>query len=156
MGRLAELDHRLNDAPESVRQQAGVLADQIDRLLAQSEDDAAWAEQLGPAYSATQVAKLLEVTRQAVGQRRGLLRLEQRDGRTAYPVFQFDGAAVLPGIPQVIAELSPAVATPWTIASWLTSPNTELDDLSPHEALRRGERSRVVEAARRFAVALHR
>lgn len=156
MGRLAELERRLADAPESVRQQAGVLADQIERLLAQSQDDAVWAEQIGPAYTATQVAKLLGVSRQAVGQRRGLLRLEQRDGRVAYPVFQFDGAAVLSGLSEVVVELTPAVATQWTIASWLTSPNAELDDLPPHEVLRRGERSRVLRAARGFAVALHR
>jgi hypothetical protein len=97
MGRLTELDRRLADAPESVRAQVEVLADQLARLLDQAEDDQAWAEQVGPAYTAKQVAALLGVTRQAVRQRRGLLRLEQRNGKTVYPVWQFDGATVLPG-----------------------------------------------------------
>jgi hypothetical protein len=156
MGRLTELDRRLADAPESVRAQVEVLADQLARLLDQAEDDQAWAEQVGPAYTAKQVAALLGVTRQAVRQRRGLLRLEQRNGKTVYPVWQFDGATVLPGIQKVVLVLTPAVASPWTIASWLTSPNAELDGLRPYEELRHGNLTPVVEAAQRWATALNR
>lgn len=155
MGRLAELDRRLADAPEGVRAQAEVLTDQIARLLEQADADEIWADQVGPAYTAAQVARLLGVTRQAVGQRRGLLAVTQRDGRTVYPVFQFEGAAVLPGIQQVVQELSPAVASTWTVASWLTSPNADLG-APPLDALRRGDVTLVVQAARRFSAALAR
>jgi hypothetical protein len=151
MGRLGELERRLANAPDDVRDKAAVLTNQIVRLLEQAEDDELWTQQVGPAYTAGQVAQLLGVSRQAVGQRRGLLGLKQRDGRIVYPIIQFDGAGVLPGIPQVVMELTPVVASPWTIGSWLTSPNPELDHVRPYEALRRGELSAVVQAARQFA-----
>jgi hypothetical protein len=120
------------------------------------DDDEAWAALLGPAYSVEQVAILLGITRQAVSRRHGLLRLEQRDGYPVYPMFQFDGAAILPGIEQVVLELADAVATPWTIASWLQSPNADLGGRRPHEELVRGNVTNVVTAARQWAVALGR
>lgn len=156
MGRLTELDRRLVDVPESVRARVEVLADQLAQLLDQAEDDQAWAEQVGPAYTAKQVAALLGVTRQAVGQRRGLLRVKQRNGGTVYPMFQFDGASVLPGIQKVVLVLTPAVASTWSIASWLRSPNPEFGGLRPYDELRRGNVIPVVEAAQRWATALNR
>ena len=121
MSRLSELDDRVAQAPAPVRARAEALIAQLDRLLSQAEDDQAWAVQLGPAYTTTQVARLLGVTKQAVAKRRGLLRLEQRDGKTVYPVFQFDGDRPLPGMETVVSTLADEVATPWTTASWLTS-----------------------------------
>lgn len=127
---------------------------QIDRLLQQDADDQAWAEQLGPAYRQRDVADLLDKTPQAVSQDRRLLKLTMRSGTPGYPVFQFDGRTILDGISQVIVQLSPAVATPWTIASWLTSPQPTLDDQRPVDLLRDRQIDPVVTAARRFAAAL--
>lgn len=127
---------------------------QNDRLLPPSDDDQAWADQLGPAYSTAQVARLLGVTKQAVAKRRGLLRLEQRNGTTAYPVLQFDGEHVRPGIETVVQALADHVATPWTIASWLTSRQVRFDGLRPIDLLERGDVTATVEAARQFAAAL--
>jgi hypothetical protein len=156
MGRLTELDRRLAHAPEEVRQQAELLTDQIAELLDQAEDDDVWAGLIGPAYTTDQVSKLLRVSRQAVEQRDGLLRLEQRDGTIVYPVFQFDGSTVLPGIQQVVVMLTPAAADSWTIASWLLSPNPELAERRPCDELRRGEILTVVQAAQQFADGLTR
>ena len=127
---------------------------QIERLLRQDADDRAWAEQLGPAYRQGDVARLLGKSRQAVSADSSLLRLEMRDGEIGYPVFQFDGRRVLPGIRAVIGILGPFVASPWTIASWLTSPAADLEDRAPVKALRDGNIEAVTASARRTAEAL--
>lgn len=156
MGRLAELERKLENAPRSLRDLADQLADQIDRQLDQHADDQAWADQLGAAYTAGQVAQLLGISQQAVGQRRGLLRLKQRNGHVVYPVVQFDGDAPLTGVDEAVVALGPAVADHWTIASWLTGPNPDLDGRTPAQALRDGDRERVLTLAHRFANALAR
>jgi len=145
----ATLIDRVRDASPEVR-------DQIERLLRQDADDRAWAEQLGPAYRQGDVARLLGKSRQAVSADRGLLRLEQRSGEIAYPVFQFDGQRQLPGLREVVRVFEAVVTTPWTTASWLTSPAMELDDRTPLEALREGTVDEVLALARRTAAALER
>jgi hypothetical protein len=141
---------------ERVRDASPEVQYQIERLLRQDADDRAWAEQLGPVYRQGDVARLLGKTRQAVSADRGLLRLEQRSGEIAYPVFQFDGQRQLPGLREVVALFEPVVTTPWTTASWLTSPALELDERTPLEVLREGGVKPVVELARRTAAALGR
>lgn len=127
---------------------------QIECLLRQEADDQAWTEQLGPAYRQGDVARLMGKSRQAVSADRRLLRLEMRNGEIGYPVFQFDGRRQIPGIRDVVSTLGAAVASPWTIAAWLTSPSPELDDQTPLAALRAGETERVAALAGRFAAAL--
>lgn len=126
---------------------------QVDLLLRQAEDDRMWAEQLGPVYSQVQVAELLGKSKQAVSADKGLLRLEMRNGTVGYPVFQFQGDRLVSGLRQVVLELSPVVATSWTIASWLTSPSADLGGRTPLEVLRRGDVNVVVPVARRVAAA---
>lgn len=127
---------------------------QIEVLLRQDADDRAWAAQLGPAYRQGQVARLLGKSRQAVSADQGLLRLEMRDGQIGYPVFQFEGRRLLPGMRDVVRVLAPVVATSWTIASWLASPAPALDGRTPLEALRAGEADTVLALAREIAAAL--
>lgn len=128
----------------------------VDRLLQDEDDDLAWTSQLGPVYRQADVAVLLRKSKQAVSQDRRLLRLEMRSGTIGYPVFQFDGRAQVPGVAEVVEILTPAVATSWTVASWLTSPLAPLEDRRPIDVLRsRGERE-VAAAARSFAAALQR
>lgn len=129
---------------------------QIERLLHQDADDRAWAEQLGPVYRQGDVARLLDKTRQAVSADSGLLRLTLRNGDIGYPVFQFDGRRMLPGVREVVRLLEPVVASPWTIASWLTSPAGELDGRAPIEVLRDGRIDAVIELARQTAATLER
>ena len=145
----ASMQHMVRDASPDTRYQ-------IERLLRQDADDRAWAEQLGPAYRQGDVARLLGKSRQAVSADSGLLRLEMRDGEIGYPVFQFDGRRKLPGIREVIGILGPVVASPWTLASWLTSPNSDLDNRAPVQALRNGNTETVTAAARQTAEALAR
>ncbi|MCA1778162.1 MAG: hypothetical protein LC637_01905 [Xanthomonadaceae bacterium] len=143
----ASMQHMVRDASPETRYQ-------IERLLRQDADDRAWAEQLGPAYRQGDVARLLGKSRQAVSADSGLLRLEMRDSEIGYPIFQFDGRRKLPGIREVISILGQAVASPWTIASWLTSPALALDGRAPIQALRDGQIEAVTTAARQAAEAL--
>lgn len=78
--------------------------------------------------------------------------LEMRDGTIAYPVFQFDARRPLPGVGEVVRALAASVATSWTTASWLTSPNADLGGRRPVDALREdGDVDVVVTVARRLA-----
>lgn len=142
-----DLLRRLERAPEPVRHQ--ILA-----LLAQSDDDEAWSDQVGPAYTTKQVASLLQISRQAVAKHAGLVRLVQRNGHAAYPVVQFDGDRLLPGVDPVVRILAGAVATPWTTASWLTTPQPTLAGRTPIDALRDGDDDQVTTAARAVAASL--
>lgn len=127
---------------------------QIEVLLRQDADDRAWAAQLGPVYRQSDVARLLNKSRQSVSADQGLLRVKMRDGQIGCPVFQFDGRRVLPGMRDVVRVLAPVVATSWTIASWLTSPVPELDGRTPLEALRAGDVEPVLALARQTAAHL--
>lgn len=126
----------------------------VDRLLAQDEDDRAWAEQIGPVYRQGDVAALLGKSKQAVSEDRRLVRLEMRSGAIGYPAFQFDGRRVLPGIAEVVAQLAPVVETAWTVASWLTSLQPALHGARPLDRLRAGDVDAVTSAARQVAIAL--
>lgn len=143
----ASLAERYDHASEDTRRQ-------IERLLEQDADDRAWAEQLGPVYRQADVAGLLGKSKQAISADPGLLRLELRSGQLGYPVFQFDGRRILPGIREVVATLTPAMATTWTIASWLTSPQPSLDGDRPLDRLRAGDVTPVAAAAARAARAM--
>ena len=141
---MATLLERYQRAPADVKRQ-------VDLLLRQAEDDRVWAQQLGPVYSQGQVAELLGKSKQAVSTDKGLLGLEMRDGRVGYPVFQFEGDRILPGMQNVVRALSSVAATSWTVASWLTSPSSDLGGKTPLERLRRGDVSDVSRVADRLA-----
>lgn len=100
------------------------------------------------------MAGLLGKSKQAISADPGLLRLELRSGQLGYPVFQFDGRRILPGVREVVATLTPVMATTWTIASWLTSPQPSLDGDRPLDRLRAGDVTPVAAAAARAARAM--
>lgn len=118
-------------------------------------DDRAWAAQIGPAHPPDAVAALLQLRVEDVATQPGLVRLTQRNGEVVYPVFQFDGPRLLEGISDVVATLTPVMASTWTIASWLTSPQPSLDGDRPSGRLRAGD-SRPVTALARSVQGLHR
>lgn len=143
------LAHKLASAPDDLRQH---IAD----LLAQHEDDQAWAGQIGPVYHQTDVAALLGKSKQAVSADPRLVKLIMRSGRVGYPVFQFRGQVPLEGLGEIVTILTPAVATHWTIASWLTSPQPQLAARRPLDELRRDNIDGVATAARAAAAAMRR
>lgn len=115
------------------------------------EDDRAWTELLGSVYTAEGVARLLERSVDDVGRDPRLLRLTMRSGRIGYPVFQFDGCSQLSGVGDAVEILVPSGISPWTIASWLRSPQSDYDGRQPLDLIVAGELDRVLGDARVFA-----
>lgn len=121
--------------------------------------DRLWRTQLGDLLRADEAASVLgttteEVERLVAGGE--LLALPAGDA-VLLPAFQFAHGQPLQGLVHVLAELRPVVETPFTIASWLTGPQPELDGQTPAAWLRRGsDADRAVIAARRFAAQLGR
>ena len=145
---MLSVDSRYAQATEETRRL-------VDEILDADADDRAWVEQLGPALRGVTVARMLDVSPQAVSSNKGLLRLTMRSGQVGYPLFQFQDGRQLPGLAAIVRQLRPVVATEWTIASWLTSPSADLGGDTPVEALRSRRRSdAVATAASRFAAAL--
>lgn len=121
--------------------------------------DTLWSKRLGPSLRREQVQGLLGVgSRQAVSQltkRRRLLALP-RDDRLVFPAFQFSSSGrPYEAMPAVLAAFDDAGVSPYTIASWFTTPQRLLGRVTPATWLRRGrDPERVVEAARRSAARL--
>ena len=119
-------------------------------VLEQDVADAGWAEQIGPALTQQDVARLLGKSEQAVSKDSRLLRVRNRDGRPVYPVVQFDGRRQLPGVPDVVSVLQPAIE-PLTVAAWLTAASPALTGRRPVDALRDGQSTEVLALAKRLA-----
>jgi hypothetical protein len=127
-------------------------------LLATAE--AVWGRHLGPLFDVEQVKAVLAVgSRQAVSDlaKRGrLLALDASGGRKLYPAFQFgpDGRPY-PELARVLAAFLGAIETPYTLASWLVSPQDLLEGETPAAWMRsRRDPERLQEAARRAAAPL--
>lgn len=131
----------------------------IDQLL---EPAAVWEDLLGAFYDTDGVRQLLArggepVSRQAVHKRKGLIALATGSGQTVYPAFQFRGRTLAPGLDRVLDLLPGDLVSRWTVASWLVSPEAELDDERPIDVLFAGPGAavdRVVDAAGRWAIQL--
>lgn len=107
-------------------------------------------ELLADTLSAAEVADLLGTSRQTPHDRArngGLLAVLDR-GQLRFPRWQFDPAGpdgVVLSLPEVIRVLD---VSPLAKMSWLTRPNPYLEDRTPLEALKDGDRERVVDTAR--------
>jgi hypothetical protein len=127
-------------------------------LLAAAE--AVWGRQLGPLFDLEQTKAALGVgTRQAVSDlaKRGrLLALDASGGRKLYPSFQFSPSGrPYPEIARVLEIFAGQVETPYTIASWLVSPQDFLRGETPAAWMRSGhEPEPLYESARRAAARL--
>lgn len=136
-----------------------VVARVADRVL---DPAVVWQEGLGAFYDTDGVRQLLgrddePVSRQAVHKRKGLLALTTGSGQVVYPAFQFSGRTLAPGMDRVLEVLSADVVSRWTLASWLVSPDVELDGDRPIDVLFSGQPAavdRVVQAASHWAAQL--
>ena len=118
-----------------------------------------WDEHVGPFYTAEHVRTLLAtgdrpVSRQAVAQRTNLLALTTGSGRVVYPAFQFRTSSIPEGLGTVLEILDEELVSRWTVASWLITPNADLEDDTPLELLEAGSAQAVTDAARRWAFSL--
>lgn len=103
---------------------------------------------IGPA----QVAELLGISRQAVGQRRAAGRLLGIPGAGGYqyPLWQFTGQDVLPGLTEVLDAL--AGHDPGAVLRFFLNGSLALEDgRRPLDAMRLGEVKEAVRAARLYA-----
>ncbi|WP_339573262.1 hypothetical protein [Pseudokineococcus basanitobsidens] len=154
---LRELVLRDPDGAALARVDAAAAArGAVDQVLDSAER---WTDHLGGFYDVDGVRRLLSragrpVSKQAVSQRRGLLALTTGSGRVVYPTFQFTGGSPLPGLDDVLRAVPEYLASRWTLASWLTSPQPGLDGTTPVQLLREGAADVVVAAARDWARAL--
>jgi hypothetical protein len=102
----------------------------------------------GGYLSASEVSKLLGISRQAVDKRRrsGKLIAVQIKGDNAYPRCQFDREGVIPGLQEALASMP--IKSPWMRLEWLLTPDDALSGRSPLDALKAGDRESVLRIAR--------
>ncbi len=115
-----------------------------------------WDELVGPFVRSEGVQARLGITRQAVAAkaaRRRLLRTITTDGQHLYPLWQFEGTALVSGLAEILSLFPETLVDGWTLAGWLRSPDPELA-MAPLDALRQGQRDEVLVAARGAARAL--
>ncbi len=102
----------------------------------------------GGTYTATEVARLLKISRQAVNKRRQagrLLALPLGRHGFAYPAWQFTDTDVLPGFAEVLTRL--ADHDSWMQARFFVNANLRLGDARPLDEIRRGNIETVLKAA---------
>jgi hypothetical protein len=130
-----------------------VLGDDLDADLLAARARGALARRWlltaeGGVASASELGRLLGLTRQSVDNRRKggrLLALDSSKRGFLYPVWQIDGGQVLPGLEEVLRELRDF--DPWMQTAFLLNPNSFLGDESPLAELRRGHLDAVLAAA---------
>ena len=107
-------------------------------LAKQIEHCDALLRRAGGTYTATEVARLLGITRQAVDKRRqnGALLALRQGSDWHYPRAQFHDRDTLPNLPEVVKGMAPT--GPWVTLEFLITPDTVLLGLTPREALLKG------------------
>jgi hypothetical protein len=104
---------------------------------------------LADSLTAPQVAKLLGTSRQTPHDRlkkRSLLAVLD-NGALRFPLWQFDPEGpdgVIDGLSEVLKKLA---ASDFAKLNWLVRPNPFLDGLTPVQALKQGDRERVIQEA---------
>ena len=110
-----------------------------------------WERQLGLLLSSTDFQRVTGLSRQALSlavEANRVLRLTTKGAKTCYPAFQLDEwGRVLPGLRAVLGIFADRVRSPWTTASWLTSPQPELDGATPVDVLKAGGSTDLLEQA---------
>lgn len=133
-------------SPASVRLALEVLRQDVQLRAVEK----AWAEQVGPCLSEEDTVRLLGKGIDEVVGNPELLRIPASDGRPLYPVLQFEGRGLKPGVPDVVRILS-TVLDPASIAAWLTGTNRRLRARRPVDVLSAGEPDTVRSLARSVA-----
>lgn len=98
------------------------------------------AAMLGPFYDSSGVMRLLGIpSKQALESRRkksSLLAMKTGDGKWVYPVFQFKGRAVHPGLVPAIRAFRGQPG--WSAGTWFVTPHDDLREQTPLEWARQG------------------
>ncbi|MFZ5869464.1 MAG: hypothetical protein ACOYXW_02880 [Actinomycetota bacterium] len=118
------------------------------------------AEQVGPDFYDTAGVMVVlappgadPISKQAVEhrrRRRTVLALQTSDGRWIYPTWQFRDHEVMPGLAEVLAVFEEH--SNWSVGTWLTTPNKDLDERTPVQWLNEGrDREHLLRLARHTA-----
>ncbi|HEY2716000.1 MAG TPA: hypothetical protein VGI73_07255 [Solirubrobacterales bacterium] len=122
----------------------------------------AWERALGDLLTSAEARILLGgVSREALRKRvasGSAIALRDDAGSVRYPRWQFDaaGGSLFPVVRQLNEIFGDAGLDPWTLASFATTPQAELDDRTPVEAFPDEDAGPLLEAARRAAAELSR
>lgn len=106
----------------------------------------------GGIIGAGEMGETLGISRQAVHKRvkaRTLFAVQTARHGYAFPVWQLDGDAVLPGLADTLRALDPRVDSWMTLAFFLNE-HSALDGRTPLAALREGDGEAVLRCARNF------
>jgi len=101
------------------------------------------------AFTAPQVGQILDTSRQTPHDRvasQNLLAIKE-DGKYLFPSWQFDASGangVIDGLPDVIKSLN---MSDYAKLNWFTRSNPYLDGAIPYEALKAGQKDRVIAEA---------
>lgn len=155
MERLADVVNDAADAYAGARidpPAAEEVAHRVMDLVLPMPDDNPMVALLAPFWSSRKLQDELGASRQALDSRMKagtLLGLKTGDGQLAFPVFQFirepsGGIRVRPGVSAMLKAVraSPDFR-PWTFATLLRTPASELDDLTPYEWMRAADRDQA-------------
>lgn len=146
-----QISERLRNTDVSGLASPADVARQMMILLPQTQEHP-WAKQIGPFYDTAGVVAMFDASKAAVSdrvQRGTLIGARTRNGAMVYPVFQFDGREVHPGIKSVLGAFKRSGLDGWAIASWFTVPAEDLDGQTPAQWIRDG---RDVAVARNLAL----
>lgn len=119
-----------------------------------------WREALGPLLDLESIRTIFgdpsAAEAEALAGQQRLLALRAADGRRLYPGFQFtEQGRLYPEIETILGIFTEVVTTPYTIASWMVSPQDLLEGETPAAWLRAGrDAALLLEAARRSAAKL--
>jgi hypothetical protein len=107
----------------------------------------------GPFYDTAGLTKWLDVSRQALDDRtkKGtLLMCPLQDGTRVYPAWQFrNDRTTVPHLAALLKILRVGAESPWTVATWLRTPLSQLDGVDPVSWLDRGGEPEAVLAVAR-------
>lgn len=125
----------------------------VERVLSNLRARRAWENHIGPVLTPRQMLDVTEWTKQALSQAvrsRRVLRLQAEDGNFGYwwgGLTETAPHRPIAGLKETLAAWDGAV-DPWTVASWLSTEQPELDGRTPRQALIDGDTADVVTLAR--------
>ncbi|MBC2589089.1 MULTISPECIES: hypothetical protein [Rhodococcus] len=134
---------------------ARYVADGVRRMLSSLKARRAWEKHIGPILTHKQTLEVTGWSKQALSQGvrdNRVLRLTAADGTAGYWSDGFTETAAgyrpIAGIKNVLGAWAHADVEPWTIASWMSSAQPELDGRTPRQALLDGDSADVEKLAR--------
>ncbi|WP_078058899.1 antitoxin Xre/MbcA/ParS toxin-binding domain-containing protein [Mycolicibacter icosiumassiliensis] len=133
--------HGVDVATLGEAQYAPAVRSFASRLSTEVTVEQAWSDHLGALADHRQVLALTGWTKQALHEAvkaHRVLRLQDDDKHFAYLMAGFDDkhpARPLPGLKEALKPWAEADPRGWVAASWLMSPQPELDGRTPRDAL---------------------